>query len=320
MAKASIRPFFVSYGSEPFLLDRDLAKAKAMPGRRAVVLDGEELGDVQVVEICETIPVDGSDQVIIVDNAHKMKGGKALSAYIEDKDVADTSTVLVAIVRSEKLPEVWGKAVVKGRLVVHQKLKTWGDNNEVVKWTIKEAFQMELTLDDEAAQFMFKALNGDLYSISSELQKLKLVCGSGKVPREQLLTIIAASPKTEPVEVADAATDKDIRGALNLLSSCYRVMGEEASVPITSSLSKQVERLLVARTMLDHGADETTIGPALDMHPYRCKVHLLPRAKKHTVAQLITHMRLLRKLDADVKGAAPSKRTLVEFAVLSIAR
>lgn len=320
MAKVSIKPFFVAYGSEPFLLDRDLFRAKTMSGRSAQVIDGEEATDSHVVSICESTPYDEHERVVIVDNAHKLKGSKTLLQYIEDKNPFDTNVILVAIIRSEKLPEVWGKAAVKGRLVVHQKLKTWDNNNEVVKWTIKEAFHLGMTLDEDLATFMYKALDGDLYRISSELQKLKLLCGSGKVARETVVSIIAHGYKVEPIEVADATIDKDLRGAFNLLSVCYRVMGDEASVPITSALSKQVDRMVVARSLLDQGADESTIGPAIEVHPYRCKIHTLPRARKHTLIQFLSYMRLLRKLDSQVKGSSLSKRTLVELAVFSIAR
>ncbi len=315
MAKKQVRPFFISYGSEPFLLDRDLDRARRMDNRLAIILDGEETSDVGVVNACEM----GDDRVVIVDNAQKVTG-KALEAYIDEKDVLDTTTILVAIIRSEKLPEVWGKAAAKGRLVVHQKLKTWDNNNEVVKWMIKEAHLLELSLSEELAELMFEQLGGDLYRIYGELQKLKLLCGSGKVSREHLILVLAPSPKADPFEVADATIDKNVRDALKLLSICYKVMGDEAHVSVTGSLIRQVERMLVARSMLDQGEDESAIGAALEIHPYRCKVHVLPRARKHTVPQLISYMRTLRRLDVEVKGPSLSKRTLVELAVHSIAR
>jgi len=317
--KKTVKPFFVAYGSEPFLLDRDLEVARSTKDRQATVLDGEDLTDEQLVTLCESTPWDEHDRIIIVDNAQKVVG-KALAAYVDAKAPADVDTVLVAIIRSDKLPEVWGKAAAKGRLVVHQKLKTWDNNNEVVRWTIREALSLELTLSEELAGVLFNQLGGDLYRIYGELQKLKLICGSGKVTREQIVSVLSPSPKPDPLEVAEATVNKDLRAAMFLLSGCYRAMGDEANVPVASSLVKQVEKLLVARSLLDQGADETAIGPALDLHPYRCKVHVLPRARKHTVPQLVSYMRTLRRLDVEVKGPSLSKRTLVELAVYSIAR
>jgi DNA polymerase III delta subunit len=55
------------------------------------------------------------------------------------------------------------------------------------------------------------------------------------------------------------------------------------------------------------------------MHEFACKTNLIPVAQKHTVKVLLGHMNQLCKLDAQVKGAARSKRTLVELAVLSLA-
>jgi len=95
-------------------------------------------------------------------------------------------------------------------------------------------------------------------------------------------------------------------------------MGEEAHVPLSFSLIKQVEKLILARSMLDRKATEEEIAAAVGMHLWRCKTHYIPQVRKHTLGGLISCLGGLRKLDADVKGPARSKRTRVELAVLSL--
>jgi FMN phosphatase YigB (HAD superfamily) len=68
------------------------------------------------------------------------------------------------------------------------------------------------------------------------------------------------------------------------------------------------------------GDTEEDIAGALGMHPWRCKTFFMPLVQRHKMRDLVSHMTRLRKLDADVKGAARSKRTLVELAVLAIAQ
>ena len=318
-AKSTIQPFVVSFGVEDFFLDRDLNLARSWKGRSLIQVDGTEVTDEELVSICETRGFDGGDRVVIVDDAHKMKGDKALKTYIEGKSATDESVVLVAIVRSEKLPEVWGQAAKKGKLIEHKKLKTYESNNEVVKWITSEAFRRELGLEKGIPEMLFQTVGADLYRLNGELQKLLLLVGKGnKAGLAHLKLVLAPSPSAEPYQVAEAVLERDPKKALNALSLVYRSMGEEAHVPISFSLIKQVEKLMVARYLLDQKASEDEIATAIGMHPWRCKTYFLPQAKKHSLAHLTSILGVLRRLDADVKGAARSKRTRVELAVLAI--
>jgi len=318
-AKNTLRPFVVSFGAEAYLLDRDVVRARSWKDRSIIQVEGDELTDVELVSLCETRGIDDNDRVIILDEAQKVKGDKALKAYIEGKSPTDGSTVLVAILRSEKLPEVWAQAAKKGQIYEHKKLKTWDNNNEVVKWATTEAFRLGLGLDKGVPEMLFQLVGGDLYKIASELQKLQTLVGQGnKVTAAHLKMVIAPSPAAEPFQVAEAAVERDTKKAMNLLSIVYRTMGDEAHVPVTYSLIKQVEKLIVARYLLDRKASDDEIAAALGMHPWRCKTYFIPNARKHSFGGLISCMGDLRKLDADVKGAARSKRTRVELAVLSL--
>ncbi len=313
-------PFVVSFGSEPYFLDKDLERGRHWPGRSVITIDGDGTTDTELVSVCETGSFDGGPRVVVVDEANKIKGDKALRAYIEEKDPKDDTTVLVAIIRSEKLSALWASAAKKGRVVEHKKLKTWDTNNEVIKWAEAEARKLDLTLDKGISDVLFQYLGGDLYRISSDLRKMLLLVGKGgKVTMDHVKLTISPSMSAEPFQVAEAAIAKDLKRAMNLLSVVYKTMGDGASVPVSFSLQRQVEKMVVARQLLDRGTSEEDMAQLLDMHAYRFKNFFLPHVKKHRLTDLIRHMDLLCRLDVDVKGPARSKRTHVELAVISIA-
>ena len=319
-AKTSYQAFIVSFGAEDYFLDIDLARARAWKDRHIIQLAGDEIDDRELVGICETGSMDGGKRLVIVDEANKVKGDKALKAYIAGKDPHDDTIVLVAILRSEKCPEVWSQAAKKGRLFEHKKLKTWGENNEVVRWIDGEARRLGLVFDEGISALLFQLVGADLYRLSGELTKLHTLLGKGgKVGVEQVKLVVAPSPSAEPYQVAEAAFAKDRKKAMNLLSTVYRTMGEEAHVPITYSMIKQVEKITLARSLVDKGMAEDEIAATIGMHPWRCKTQFLPIVQKHPMKSLVGHMVRLKKLDVDVKSAARSKRTLVELAVLTVA-
>lgn len=321
MAKTSTQPFIVSFGAENFFLDRDLARGLAWKDRTVVEVDGDDVSDTELVSICETRGIDDRARVVVLDNAQKVKGDKALKAYIAAREPTDTSVVLVAIVRAEKLPDIWAQAAKKGRLYEHRKLKTYESNNEVVKWLSAEAMRLEMGLEKGAPELLCAVIGNDLYKLSSELRKLQILVGKGnKATITQIKSVFSPSPTAEPYQVAGAATEKDVLRAMNFLSIVYRTMGEEAHVPLTFALIKQVEKLVVARHLVDSQATEDEIAAAIGMHPWVCKTQFLPHVRKHTVGSLIARMGELCKLDAEVKGAATSKRTRVELAVLALAQ
>lgn len=319
VAKASsTAPFFVSFGAESYFLDQDYERARKWEGRQVLTLEGDGLTDGELVDVCETRSVDDTPRTIVVDEANKVKGDKILREYIAGKDPKDGSTVLVAILRSEKCSEVWAQAAKKGKLYEHKKLKTWDTNNEVVKWLEAEARRMNLVLDTGVSDALYTLLGHDLYRIRGELRKLVLLIGTEKATMQHLKLIIAPAPSATPFQVADAAANKNARQALNFLSTVYKNMGEEAHVPLTSALMWQVEKLTTVRSLLDRGMPEDEVATAIGMHPFRFKSALLPQVRKHSMKDLVRIMGRLCRLDADVKGSARSKRTLVELAVLSV--
>ena len=323
MAKpASLVPFRVLYGSEEFFLDREIERARAWKGRSVTVLDGEDSTDEDVVAACLMPDVDddgGGKRVVILDNANKLKGDKALKAYIAAKDPKDTAVILFVVIRSEKLPEVWQLAVGKGTSQEHKKLTTWDTNNQVVKWIEQEAKDCGFTLETDLAKTLYSGVGSDLYRLASEVRKIALLIGpNGKATLADLQSVVAATPSVEPWQVAEAAINKEARRAMQLVSTVYKNMGDEAHVPLTNALMRQVEKLVVTRQMLDRNASEDEIAAGLDMKKARL-FFFLPQVRKHTLRSLVGHMARLCKLDVDVKGAASSKRTRVELAVLAIA-
>lgn len=319
-AKKSPSAFVVSFGSEDYLLDLDLDRARTWKDRSVVLVSGEDVDDRELVGLCETGSMDGSARVVILDDAQKVKGEKALKAYVAAKEPNDDSVVLVAIVRSDKCPAIWNEAAKKGRLIEHKKLKSWDSNNEVVKWIEGEARRLGLVLDKGISELFFQLVGSNLYRLANELGKLAVLFGkNAKIGRDEIKLVVSPSPTAEPYQVAEAAVTKDSRRAMNTLSTVYRLMGDEAHVPITFSLIKQVEKITMARSLLDKGATEDEVAAALEMNAWRYRNHFLPIVQKHRLSDLIRHMRTLRDLDENVKSSARSKRTLVELAVLGIA-
>lgn len=298
------------------MLDRDIERVRAWKGRTYSRYDGAGMDDYEVVSLCEVYrdePV-----TIVIDNANKVKGNKALKAYIKSKSVKDLSVVLVAIVRSDKLPEVW--STTSGKVYERKMLKPWDEGREFVKWSVGEATRLRVKFDKGVEQVFFQNVGADLYRLANELKKLaRLVGPAGTIKKEHLVMVTSPSPQADPFQVAEAAIQRNPKKAMNGLSILFRNSGEQACIPIVYALMKQVEKTMIIRRLLDAGTPDDEIAAAVGMKPWPLKNFAMPVARKHDWAKLVQYMKRLCKLDADVKGPARSKRTLVELTVLAIA-
>jgi DNA polymerase-3 subunit delta len=315
--ESSFRPFVVAFGGEDFFLDRDIEKA--LQAKRSVLrLDGEDgLTDEQLVTFCERYSE--TPHMIIVDNAHKVKGDKALRAFIEAKDIADTSLVLVVIIRSEKLPEIWSLASSKGKGVERKKPKPW-ETDSYTDFIRLEATRLRVVISGDVSALLLQYVGPDFYRLANELRKLAIYVGqAGTITKEHVSLVTTRTPKAEPYQVAEAVLAKDSRLAMNLFSVLYMNSGDDANIPVVRALMKQIEKTATIRSLLDRGVSEEDIAVLLGMKPWPFKNVAAPLARKHDLRALVRHMGRLCKLDADVKGPARSKRTLVELAILGIA-
>lgn len=320
MAKSS-GPFMVIYGDDDYLLDSFVdRRRKIWKNRTLELVDGDGLSVDKLISLCETSSFfDEGGRAVVLDNAHEMKTDKALAAYIESKDPKDLSTLLLVVVREKNVTAVWKEASKKGTLIGFLKPKPWETEKSLARIAV-EAKELGLKLDNGVPEALVYFLGNNLRSVVNELNKLKHVVGEDNlVKKEHLSLVICASVTAEPHEVADAALSKNLPKAMRAMALIYKELGESSCVPVVAALMKRVEQTLLIRHLLDKGEPPSVISARITIHEFVCKNTLIPVAQKHTVKSLVGQMNNLCRLDAQVKGPARSKRTLIELAVLSIA-
>lgn len=320
MARSS-GPFIVAFGDEEFLLDRLIQGRKtAWKGRQITVLNGSTVTEERFISACETVSFfDDGGRAVILDNAQDMETSKELAAFLQRRDPKDTSVLVLIVLREKKMGSVWNDAVKKGTAVEYAKCKPWETEKVLSRYT-DEAAVLGLKLDKGVVEAFHTYLGDNLRGAVNELKKLSYIVAPGeKITKAHVFSVIAPDRPAEAYEVADLALQKRLKDAMFKTSLVFTYLGEGAAVPITSGLMRQVERMLVARQMLDKGDGSAVLAVRFNVPEFVCKKNIIPVAQKHTVPVLLRHMQNLCKLDSQVKGAARSKRTLVELAVLSIA-
>lgn len=311
--------FNVFYGEETYLLDRELTRALRWRDRFVTCLDGESVTEDGIVSALGDLPIsDDGGIVVVVDNADKVKVNGALEAYFAERAPQDQSALLVAICRSARLAKGWADVGKLGRVVEHLRFKPW-EKEKIRERIVKEASLLGLILADVAFDVLFKVHGERTDCMVNEMRKASfLVEKGGQISKDLVLSLCAKRVAVAPWDVSEAAFAKDPKRAMQAVSMLFQDRGDEALVPIVASMMKQLEQTLLMRSLLDRQQRPEAIASALGLHPYRVQRELVS-VQKHTAAQLLNHMKNLCDLEVQIKGAAPSKRTLVELAVLSLA-
>jgi DNA polymerase-3 subunit delta len=313
------RVFSVFYGEESYLLDRELSRALKWPDRVVTSLDGGEATEDAVISALQDLPLEEERGVVVVlDNADKVKIGAGLLAYADQRDPKDRSALLVAVCRSSHLSKGWSELARRGRAVEHPKFKPW-EKNKIKERLFKETAALGFSLEEPAFDVLFTIYGDQMGSMINSIRKVSLLLEKGKaISKDLVLSLCSQRYAVAPWDVSDAAMAKDSKRALRKASMLFQEQGDEALVPIVASMMKKLEQTVLIRALLDRGQSPEAIGTALGIHAYRIQKEL-PSVKKHTVPQLLEQMKKICELEVQIKGAAPSKRTLVELAVLSLA-
>jgi len=318
-AKSKFKAFNVFCGGETYLLNREKEKALAWPDRDIIYLDGKGTSESELLSALDTPTLDGSGVAVVLDNADKVKLGKFFKEYLEGRNPQDKTSVLAAIIRSDKNPKAWNDVAQAGRLIQHKKLRAW-DTKSIEQRVHAEAARLDLKVDASGFKMLLRLFAENVGGIVNELQKILFLVGpAGTVTKKEVL---AVSPKQLPImpwDVAEAAMHKSKKQALTMTGLLFKYEGDGVAVPIVASLMKQVERLLIARSLTDRGKGSAEIGAAINLNPYVFEKKYAPSVRRHTAESLLVQMNKLCELETRVKGPAPSKRTLVELAVLSLA-
>lgn len=317
MSEASNPPAFrVFYGDEEYLLDRAYQAGRALKNRAIITLDGDTATEQDLISAMSEVSFDEDLVTVVVDNAEQIKLGKFWAEYLENRH-PNSPTSLFAVIRKKTLPKAWEWATEKAKVTSYFKLEPW-KTDELKARVDAEAKRLGLTVHDSAHEIFQMAHKDDLRSIVNQLRKLTLIRPQGfAVAKEDALLVCPRKVDVVPWTIVENLFYGSVRRAFTQLSLLFEQEGDGAAVPVLFSFMKTVEQLLVARSLSDKNQPLEVIQDRLQLKPFPAK-KLMGIVPRYTVSWLISQMKNLSTLEFQIKGSAPSKRTLMELAAISL--
>jgi DNA polymerase III delta subunit len=244
-------------------------------------------------------PLSGESRVFVIQNSKK----------IPELPCGDNDVLIV--VSNTQLNDAKAK-----RVHTIKALKTFDNNNEVIKWILVEGRRFNIDLSRVAGALYIN--NGKrLRKIHSEIQKLSILTKSGDVVSPEIArSVLCFSADLTPKQVIDAVIDGNARLALGY----YDKLQEKADETgwIIAYMQFHVLQQLRMEELHQKGVEHNDAAAKLSVHPFVYKKMLEKRLGLWTSESLLNSVSALCDLDLEHKRGNKAARLGLEAEIIRL--
>ncbi len=318
-----IRPVYLVYGEEPFLVEevyRALRAAVVRPETADFNFHVLEPGPDQVdqaLSLAQTQPFFADRRLVVVkdcpaivprrrtggdEEPREDKGDAALLSYLK---APVPSTVLLFLAAAVDARRKTAKALIAaGGAVECQPLKP----EDAAMWVQQRAQSAGKRLGVQAAHLLVERVGPDLGLLARELEKLVLYVGrAGEIRPADVETMVANLAETEIYLLTDAVLRRDRARAVLLLERLLEQV--DHPLQLLSALINRFRQLLLVKALAARRLPRREAAQLARMHPYAFG-KLAEHAAAVDRAQITAALRRLLEADLAVKSGFDPRLTL----------
>ncbi|MGO9622292.1 MAG: DNA polymerase III subunit delta [Desulfobaccales bacterium] len=318
LKRQAIKPLYLFYGDEEFLMLRALGRLEEGLRERWGEAPVRVLREAQEVELPEFLAESrvaslwGPGQLLVLRRLKLNAAAfEAVNAYL-DHPAPRAWVVLLA--EGAKAKD-WGKNPVWERLQRQEAALGFRhlEEADLYPWLTREAGSLGKTLTLAAAQRLVEVVGYNLADLTQELEKLALYAGAEKSLTPNLVNQLATHSRTHNIfALAEALGEPGAHKRLNALGQLLDL--GEAAPKILGMLARQLRMLT---SFKEGGPVAAAYQRRLNLQPRTLK-NLAQQAPRFSEAALRSHLSLLHQVDWKLKTSAGSPRLWLEWALLKM--
>jgi DNA polymerase III subunit delta len=321
LKQRTVLPLYLFFGEEEFLIQEalDLIIGKVVDaGARDFNFNTLYCKDTPVSEIinlAQTLPFMTEKRLVIAKEVDALKAADLdeLVLYLRDPS---PSTCLVMVSNQGKFEK---KAVLsavesRGAAVRFYSLL----DREIVSWIEGWSRSRGLSIQRDAAQYLWQTIGNDLQKIKNELEKVEIYLKERKaITFDDVKTVVGDFREFSSFDLAAALGQKNREKALLILS---RLLQEgEAPVGLLGSIAWNFRRLLQAKAMeaAGMGSDEITkkLRPPVIFHQTGL---FKEQMRRYTLVELRETFTVMIAADRALKSSGLQGRLVLERMILKL--
>ncbi len=319
LRQGKILPVYLFFGDEEFLIEEAVSLITARtvdPASRdfnfnTVYCKGAPASD--IVNLAQTLPFMTERRTVIAKEIDTLKAGdlEELVAYLKDPS---PSTCLILLVQQPKYEK---KAVISA-VEAHGAVTRFFPllDREMVPWIEDWAKERGLSIQRDAAQYVWQTLGNDLQAISNELTKTSVFLKDRKkITYEDVKTVVGDFREFTSFDLAEAVGRKNRDRAFLILA---RLLQEgEQPVGLLGALAWNFRRLLRAKSLEDAGVGYEEIKKKLHII-FHQSAAFREQMARYSLGELERTFSVLLKADRALKSGALQGRLVMERLLLRL--
>lgn len=181
------------------------------------------------------------------------------------------------------------------------------------QWVRRRVDQAGISIAPDAVRRLIELVGGDLWILSSELEKLALYAGQETVDRNMVDLLVTQAREASIFRAVDAILDGRTSGAMQLIAD-LRQHGQEVSYIITM-LARQLRLLLLAQELRSERLSTSDLAKRLGLTAEFAARRTQEQAARYRPVQIAIMYRRLMETDLAIKrghlGESVALETLV---------
>jgi DNA polymerase-3 subunit delta len=320
LERGALKPLYLFYGDEEFLMHRALARLEGALADQAgepptkVTREAQEVGLAEFLDESRAGTLWGSGQLLVLRRVDLYPADqlKAVTGYL-DRPAPRAWVVLLAEglkARDVEKHAVWGRLAKGEAALGFYRLR----EGELYQWLTREARNLGKNLNLAAAQRLVEMVGDNLAELSQELEKLALYAGPEPALTPALVTQLASHSRTYNIfALVEALGEPGFHQRLASLGHLLDL--GEAPPKILGMLARQV-RILI-RVKEGAGANPAELARSLGVPQWKVK-GLAQQAARFSEAALKAHLGLLHQVDLRLKTSTGNPRLWLEWALVKM--
>jgi DNA polymerase-3 subunit delta len=321
LERQSLRPVYLFYGEEEFLMERALRRLEQGLSEKwgeaasRVVREAPEVSPEEFFAQARMSTLWGSGQLLILRRAETYPA-QALNAVVDYLDHPAPRSVVILTAPSLKTRDA-EKHPVFGRLAKNEAAVGFFRLREgdLLPWLAREAKRLGKTMTPAAAQRLVEVVGDNLSELHQELKKLALFAGDEASLTPQQVSQLASHSRSYNIfaltdALGEAALPRRLAALDHLLD-----LGEPPA-RILTMLARQLRLLIRYKEAAPHSTP-ADLAKLLKLHPGIVK-KVGRQAEKFSLPALQAHLELLHQADLSLKTSAANPRVWLEWALIHL--
>ena len=320
----------ILYGVDDFSMQETLEHLKAL-------IDPPELLDAnltrvqvsscspqQLLALCSTVPFLASRRMVIVEGLLALFEGRRASR--RGRGAQDPSSSWLSIIEHiPTMPPSTDLVLLDGAIkrdnVLLNQLSPLGQVKEfralssagLNRWIQERAAERRCTISREGVQLLAELVGGNLWTMSSEIEKLSLYCQERTVEGEDVQLLVSFAREMTIFNAVDTLLEGSYSEALRTIKRLME--GGDTGSHIITMVARQVRLLLLAKDMERRGVPQGQMGARLGVPSGWVLNKVREQGRRHSAASLESLHRGLLETDRAIKTGLIAEDAVGEFLV-----